>query len=153
MNQSTQTPGNIPAQAKVHLTDRQLKYHAFIMEGKSKVEAARLAGYDEDTNSAVIERSPSLRNALMIAMEARGLTTDYLADKLMKGTNSKKTQFYSYEGIVTDQREVEDNEIQHRYVKTALEIRGDLAENNATQVNIGLITVPQSQTVNEWNEK
>ena len=149
---------NIPAksnQSKIHLTERQLKYYAFMMEGKTKVEAKRLSGYDEDTSSEVVERSPALRNALRLAMDARGLTAEVLAEKIHKGIESKKTNYYAFNGIVTDEREVSDNETQHKYVRTALEVRGDLVKEDGAKLNlnVGIIEMPGRYKVDEkWNE-
>lgn len=148
------SPGLGRPPGRINLTDRQIKYLAARAEGKSKKEAVRIAGYNEHTSSSGLERSPALRQALLSAMEAQGLTGEYLARKIMIGTETKKTHFFAQDGIVKDSREVPDNEIQHKYVRTALEVRGDLIKEEGTkmQLNVGIIEMPKiCKSEDEWN--
>lgn len=149
MNQVRHNDNVIPNTAVHHLTDTQLKYLALRAEGKSRVEAAKLANYSGAP--AQIEKSDNLRKALVSAMEAKGLTTEKLAEKMMKGVDAKKTYFSSFKGNIIETREIDDNETQVKYVRTALEIRGDLQE-KAVEVNLGLITIPSVKgDAQAWN--
>lgn len=143
----------IPNNSTIHLTDLQIKYLALRAEGKTRKESARLAGYSADggaVNPTKIEQSANLRKALMMAMEAKGLTTDKIAEKIAQGVDKKKVVFGTYKGSIVDEREVDDNEAQHKWATTALNIRGDLQE-VGTQVNIGIIEVPRQKSVEDWN--
>lgn len=141
MNQLHTNSDVVPNNSTIHLSERQLKYLALKAEGKTKAEAARLAGYGETTAPSVIESSPNLRKALVTAMEAKGLTTERLAEKLSNGLDAKKSYFSSFKGHIIEERQVDDNETQVKYVRTALEIRGDLQE-KTVEVNLGLISIP-----------
>ena len=151
MNQ-LHNPETIPNTASIHLSEKQIKYYTFILQGKPKQVAATLSGYSETSDPYNIEKSPNLRKALTLAMEAKGLTTEKLAEKLSDGVDKKKKFFSSYQGKIISEREIDDNETQVKYVRTALEIRGDLQE-KAIEVNLGLITIPQMKTIDEWNSE
>ena len=135
---------------EIHLSVRQLQYIALINQGKTKHDAARLSGYSENTVPTHLEKSSNLRKALLTSMELNGLNSEYLGKKIMEGVNAQKTFFSTYKGSIQEERKIPDNETQHKYVKTALEIRGDLQENQ-TQVSIGLIEIPTRQSESEWN--
>lgn len=140
---------------QVPLTDRQIKYMAARISGKTREQAVREAGYSEETSPTQVEKSGNLKKALIQAMEVKGLTSEKLAEKLAKGVDATKKIFFTYKGEFRGEREVSDNETQHKYVKTALEIRGDLQpEQNQMNVNIGLIEVPKmAKDADSWNNE
>ena len=143
----------VPNKSTVHLTDMQLKYLAARAEGKSRGEAVRAANYTGAP--AQIERSDNLRKALILAFEAKGLTTGKLAQKIADKVDAKKQVFFSKDGIVCDEREVDDNETQAKFTRTALEVRGDLVKEEGTkmQLNVGIIEMPgKVKDVEAWNE-
>ena len=143
----------IPQKSTVHLTDRQLKYIALRSSGKSRAESVKLAGYNDNVAPAKVESSPNLRKALIDALEVNGLTSEYLGKKLKEGVNAKKIYFTSFKGSIVDEREIPDNETQHKYVRTALEVRGDLQSDPSVNVNIGLIESPKIESNPEsWND-
>ena len=141
----------VPAKAMHHLTDKQIRYLAARSEGKSKIEAKKLAGYPKEARPSTIEHSPSLRSALNVALERHGVTDENLADKMQKGLNSEKLLYATFEGKITDFKPVPDNENQRHYLKTILEVRGDLQDKTEQTVNLGIITVPSQVEANEWN--
>ena len=138
----------------VPLTQKQMKYVGAISNGMNKNEALRAAGYSEKTNPTVLEKtSKNLRQALLASMEARGLTSDFLGRKIKQGIDAKKKVFSSYKGNIIETRVVADNETQHKYVRTALEIRGDLDSGMKQEINIGIVEVPGvARSSESWNE-
>lgn len=141
----------VPNKSTIHLTDRQLKYLAARSQGMSRVEAVRAIGYSGAPSQ--IEKSENLRKALILSMEARGLSTDKLAQKIRDGVDAKKVQFSSFKGKIVDERIVDDNETQHKYVRTALEIRGDLSDGKEINMNLGIVQMPGSMKVEDWNQE
>jgi len=135
------------------LTPRQIRYLKHRIDGKTKVESKRLAGYDESTSTEIVERSKELKSELAKALDRQGLSTDMLAKKIAKGTEAKKKHYYAFEGKVMDEREVEDNETQFKYTKLACEVRGDLVqEGNQLNVNVGLVEIPRmAKDAEAWN--
>src|SRR3990167_9542580 len=146
-DQNHHDPGNHQKgrpSGKIHLTDRQIKYLAARSEGKSKKEAVLIAGYKFSSASSGVEKSPAMRLALLSAMEARGLNSEYISKKIHEGMEAKKSHFFSCDGLIKSERVVDDNETQHKYVRTALEVRGDLVrEDPKMQLNVGIIEMPQ----------
>ena len=68
---------------------------------------------------------------------------------------AKKSHFFSCDGLIKSERVVDDNETQHKYVRTALEVRGDLVrEDPKMQLNVGIIEMPQKvKDVDAWNDQ
>lgn len=153
MAQTFAAARDISPHSTIHLSDRQLRYMAARADGKTKEESVKLAGYKGDASPTQIEKSSNLRRALQIAMEQAGLTSEKLAEKIRAGVDAKKTNYYSFQGRVVDEKVSEDHEIQHKYVRTALEVRGDLSEGNEVNVNIGLVEIPHKEKSAEvWSE-
>ena len=134
------------------LTDKQLKYLQGRIQGMSKKEAKEFAHYSPAMAPSSVEREQGVQNALRVALEKVGVTDGMIADKLKNGLSSKKTIYSCFEGRISDEKEVPDNDVQHRYVRTILEIRGDLQSGQNMQVNLGLIGLHSPTTnVEEWN--
>ena len=139
--------------ASIHLTERQVKYISAINSGKSREESRELAGYSESSKPSVLERSPNMRKALLASMETNGLTSDYLGKKIKEGIEAKKKYFSAFKGEIVSERIVEDNETQVKYVRTALEIRGDLESGVKVEMNLGIVEIPGgSRSPEAWNE-
>jgi len=85
-------------------------------------------------------------------MRNNGLTEDFLAEKLMQGMNAKKTHFVTYEGEITEERTIEDSDIQFKHLKTAFEIRGDIKSNTIETLNLGIVQLPTKKSVDDWNK-
>ena len=132
------------------LTPRQLRYLTARIEGKTKEESKRIAGYSEKSNTHRIENTNKKNGSLKEALEAVGLTQDYLAEKIKEGVDAHKKNFFAFEGKVTDEREIPDYDVRHKFTKTALEVRGDISE-GGVNLNLGLIQVGSSKTVELWN--
>jgi len=133
------------------LTSKQKKYLVSRLAGNNKRQAVKNAGYDSTTNSYHVEKSVGLKNALISSFDLYGLTTNKIAMKIAKGVDAKKTHVFTHKGKIEDKLTLPDNETQHKYVRTALEVRGDLETHNQTEVNVGLISVPESKGLNEWS--
>ena len=133
------------------LSPQQIAYLTARIQGKSKEESKRIARYSPTTSTCLIERNPNMRDALLVCMQANGITEQFLAEKLMQGMNAKKKHFFTKDGIVTDHRRVNDNETQQKYFRAALEIRGDIKINAIETLNLGLINIPEKMDDNQWN--
>lgn len=132
-------------------TSKQRKYLNYIAKGLSKEEAKTLAGYSEDTNVETIEKSPNLRANLLKNLEDVGISDRYIALKIKRGLKTKKNLFFSKDGMVTDQRSIDDSDIQHKYLRDILEIRGDIKD-QTMGVNLGIVMLPTIKQSDEWND-
>ena len=146
---------NVPIKPKQHhnLTERQIRYFSARLRGLNKHDSKIEAGYTENVSTKYIEERKGLKEALLMALHRKGLTSQSLAEKLINGLNSKKLLYATFEGKITDKLEVNDNETQHKYFKNALEIRGDISDKTDQVVNIGIVQVPDGKDVEEWNKK
>jgi hypothetical protein len=105
---------------------------AEVLKGQPAYKACLTAGYSESTamtKAGDILAKPRVQRALLQAMEAAGITETLLAKKLFKGLKARKTIFH--EGIPTC--EVKDLGTRHKYLTTALELRGDLHRNQEAE--------------------
>ncbi len=59
------------------------------------------------------------------ALEAQGLTFDYLARKLKRELNAKETKFFQKDGMVIEQRDVVAWDVRQRARIDAHKLRGD----------------------------
>lgn|SRR3990167_430220 len=135
------------------LTTQQITYLTARIQGKSKIDSKRLAKYSENSSAASIESNPNLQAALREVMKANGLTEQFLTEELMQGLKKKKTLYFSKDGIVSDERTIDDNDIQHKYFRDALEIRGDIKSSVIENMNLGIIRIPSKMSEEEWNSR
>ena len=113
---------------KKMLTIRQrmlIKYH---LEGHTIKDAAVKAGYSEA--SAYTHGSRVLKNlyecgALDEKLAALGLSDEYLAMKIMEGLEAKNANG------------VPDYGMRHKYLETALKLRGELVEKTSVEHECG----------------
>lgn len=137
---------------KKHLTDKQIRYLTARIDGKTRTEAKKIANYSPNMAPSQIERNPNLRAALLVAMESKGITESFLADKLKNGMESKKVIYSTSDGQITDMKEVPDNETQHKFFRDTLEIRGDVKNSAIESLNIGVVQMPSQSDDNSWND-
>lgn len=136
------------------LSSQQMQYvRGIAIEGKTKAQSARDAGYSPTTSSAMIEKSTVLKNALTNALFKRGLTEDYVAKRIMEGSKAYDTHYITSHGRVTEIKRSPNFATREKYLRTALEIQGYLKNNNIENLNIGLISVPEAKANAEgWND-
>lgn len=127
------------------MTQRQKKYVKAIAQGIPKNQALQKAGYSGNTNVYAVEKSPEIRKPLLRAMEKIGITDDKLAECMREGLSAKKKLFFTQNGSVSDERTVKDMETRHKYLKTSLEVRGDLITNPEMNLNLGIIELPERE--------
>ena len=135
------------------LTTKQVLYVSSRLEGKNKEQAMLDAGYSPKSATTHIEENQNLRAVLLDCMARRGLNEEFLANKLKKGLNARKTIYATKDGMISDIKKVEDNETQHKYFRDVLEIRGDIRSSVIDNLNVGLIACPTVADENKWNEE
>ena len=127
------------------MTLRQKKYVKYIAYGHSKNESLQMAGYASNVSSHAVEAGQAIQKSLKKVMEKSGITDDLIAKSLKEGIKSNKTHFFTNNGKVVETRETKDMENRHRFLRTALEVRGDLSEKNDLTVNLGIIELPERE--------
>lgn len=73
--------------------------------------------------SEVVGKS-NIVSRLEQVFDAVGLDEHSIAQKLKDKTDAKRTVFFAHDGIVTEVREVEDNQVQLKAVEIAAKLRG-----------------------------
>jgi DNA-binding CsgD family transcriptional regulator len=104
--------------AERDLTLKERKLIKGIVAGKSQTQSAVDAGYSVRSAAALAThtlKKVNVRNALLAAMQKAGITDEALADKMREGMDAQ-----------TD-KDRPDHAIRHRFLETALKVRGDFA--------------------------
>jgi len=109
----------------VALTPEQVEVEvlAGVLEGGSAAGAGRLAGTEHGT--AIMAR-PRVRSALVEALEARGVDDACLARVLDEGLGAMHRMVVYKDGSAAAASA--DHDTRHKYLGTALKIRGDLRD-------------------------
>ena len=96
---------------------------AHIIAGESVGDASKAAGYASiQTGSRALSDT---RTRLHSIMNKHGLSEEALIrDYLVPLMNATKSQFFAHEGVVTDERIVEDNGTRDSAFVTACKLRG-----------------------------
>ncbi len=130
------------------LKPREAKLVKGLIEGKPKRVAALEAGYSQGyANNFKVEERQKIKLALLEAMREQGIDEKSLAKVMAEGLKAKKPVV-----IGKAVQEFADHNARHRFTETALKVTGHLAD-DAKNINLGLIVIPQLQTVEEWNSQ
>ena len=119
--------------AKHELTVKQKILIKNLVEGKSLRESSKIAGLNE-CYACDILKQPKMKEAFTECLERAGLTDQAIADKISVLINAKKTMFFSHQGKVMDEREVEAWDIQADMTKFATKIRGHVIDHSQVDV-------------------
>lgn len=122
---------------------RQRRYVKGIVDGKSKAQAARDAGYAESVALKAgdkIESKPAVQSAFRELLEKAGITDEKLAKRLNEGLDAKETKFFQHQGLVISKRTVVDHGARKNYLDTVLKLKGHLVEKHEI---IGKVTLAE----------
>lgn len=116
------------------LTAKQRRWLLGFLTHGNKTRAADEAGYakgkpDKDGSYPQLRHTGVKNYQLLYPIIQRwfaeeGLDDDYIKARIAQGTNAKKTLFFAHQGVVVDEREVEDNETQRKYLDMAAKVKG-----------------------------
>lgn len=104
------------------------------LQTMGKCEAARAAGYSNTTanHPFAIERSKTFKELIK-----KELPDDLILTKIHDGLNANHVEVAKFNGQITEEREYADYATRHRYLETAIKLRGDIAETSVNaQFNI-----------------
>ena len=135
-----------------HLTTRQVRYLTARARGLTKQASKIETGYTPNVSTCVIERGGGIKKGLRSALEAAGLTDDFLAKKIAEGVKATKLQYFTANGKVSDKRSTPDYDARHKFTKTALEIRGDL-QSEGVNLQLGIVQVGTEKSVEDWGKE
>lgn len=133
------------------LTYRQHKYKLNRLKGMSQYNAARAAGYSENTSKKWTKNiEKQVKTSLYDLLERQGLTDHILSEHLAKGLKAKKVVSVESDELNSKGQKiyvnvtVPDWPARHKYINTILELKGHKKEaeviqngdNNSVQILI-----------------
>jgi hypothetical protein len=122
------------SQSRLQIKKRSKIVATELINGASAKQACLTAGYSNTTNVNQVLMNKEVVKSFNSILEKTGLTDDAIADKLKQLFNAKTTKFFADKGVVTDQREVEDNTIQLDTTKTLLKVKGHITDKTSIEV-------------------
>lgn len=118
------TSGQRTVSRRAQPTPMQMEFIRGIREGKSYRQAALSAGYSEQiAKQAHRKIIPSIRARVEKELKRQFDSKRYVSG-ILRGTEATVTQFFSHEGIVTDQREVVDWRVRIRFLDLLADMLG-----------------------------
>lgn len=111
---------NLPINKKrKKLTDKQKAYIKNRALGLGKYESAIQAGYASGQVSTVVEKSKDVQETMAQIFNRLGVDDEFLAKKIREGMDAKKLW-----GTGDNYVEVEDWDARHKYISTAIDLKG-----------------------------
>ena len=113
--------------------------------------SALIAGYSAKGADRLLS-DPTLGKLIQAAFAKAGITREYLAGKHKALLEALETKHFSHQGIVTEERTVEDNYTRFKALELAYRALGDLAHEAPVAQAALILRVPTEQmTEEEWN--
>ena len=108
--------------------EREMLAASFI-EGKGlDDEEAQRVGYIDAKDAKRALKSPTMRAHLSTYLDAAGATLEKSAQVISEAMGATEKKFFSFEGVVQDEREVVDHATRVSAAKLNLEARGELKQ-------------------------
>jgi hypothetical protein len=129
---------------KPDLNPKQRKFIKGIIAGQGKGEAAINAGYSPVSASAQASdllKHPKVNAAIQSVWDKCGLSDQYIGNKVKALTEAKRVQFFAKDGIVTDERIIEDTAVQRSSIELAARLKGLLVDRSLS-VNVSIDISP-----------
>ncbi len=127
---------------------RRAKILEAAIEGKDIAKAAIETGLSPKTaasQASKILHEPQVQRAFKMILAERGITDEFLAQKIRDLMDAKTVLYFQHEGKVTDSREVEALETQRKTAELVAKLKGHLCESTQgdTEVSIMQIVIAQ----------
>jgi hypothetical protein len=98
-------------------------------------------------------KSPNLSRAIEFALEKAGVTDDLLATKLREGLDAMKTELVTFQGAVTDQVDMIAWDSRHRYLDTALKVKGHFPKEDVNVQTALILKIPPRTGAEEFEKE
>jgi intergrase/recombinase len=123
---------------------RRAKILEAAIEGKDITKAAIEAGLSPKSagqQASQILNSPLAQRTFKMILAERGVSDEFLAQKIRSLLDAKQTVFFQKDGEVRDQREVEAIETQRKTCELVAKLKGHLREQSQIDLNIGIMAM------------
>ena len=138
------------------LTPKQKRYVKEVVAGKSKQQAAITAGYSPTTAKNAYDKveKVGVKKAIEKALEKAGLTEDRIAAKINEGMEAQKiisANITSKDADINtkDFIEVPDYQTQHKFLETAIRLKGLNVKDDAPPQIMNFVQILQ-QHIKEY---
>ena len=121
---------------------RRAKILQAAIEGKDIRKAAIETGLSPKSagqQASQILNSPLAQRTLKMILAERGVTDEFLAQKIRDLMDAKQTLYFQKDGQVTDERQIEALETQRKTCELVAKLKGLLREQSQLDINIGLM--------------
>jgi len=126
------------------LRKRARIYTQSLLAGESRSQALRNAGYAESVarnGQCALLQNPAHLKPFIQSLENKGVSDDFLAEKVRTLLDAHETIFFQKDGVVKGERSVPVWETQRKSAELALKLKGHLKEQSQLDVNIGLMAM------------
>jgi len=126
---------------------RARRFTAALLAGKSQSEALREAGYAETvarSGNCALLRNPQHIKPFITTLHEKGITDDFLADKVRALLDAQATHFFStsQDGQpVILERQAPALETQRKTLELAAKLKGHLKEQSQVDINVGIMAM------------
>jgi len=123
---------------------RRAKILQAAIEGKNITKAAIETGLSPKSaadQASKILRDPITQRAFVMILAEKGLTDEFLAEKIRSLLDAKQTLFFQKDGEVTDSREVEALETQRKTAELAAKLMGHLWEQDKVDMDTHIMPI------------
>ena len=127
------------------LTVQQRNLIKAIPQSKTISEAMKKAKYAPSVinSGARYEtlQNPTIMSAMQQALEKAGISDLSLAKSIKDGMTAQKVQIATLDGQITDEKFYPDHSVRHKYLDTALTLRGDYPSDKLEVEHTGQVEV------------
>ncbi len=123
---------------------RRAKILQAAIEGKDITKAAIEAGLSPKSagqQASQILNSPLAQRTFKMIVAERGVTDEFLAEKIRDLMDAKQTLYFQKDGQVTDERQIEALETQRKTCELVAKLKGLLREQSQVDINIGIMAM------------
>ena len=134
---------------------RRAKILEAAIEGKDITKAAIETGLSPKTaasQASKILHEPQVQRAFKMILAERGVSDEFLADKIRSLLDAKQTIYFQKDGQVTDERQIEALETQRKTAELVAKLKGHLRESTQADAEVSIMQIVVAQLRGEKNK-
>jgi len=113
-------------------------------------KAAELSDLSPSRGRQMIHE-PQMRSAIVEAFEKKGVTKDFIADRVRDGMLADEVRYFTHDGEIFAERRDPDHHSRHRFTELALRARGDFPRDEPQQLAALILKIGDGPaTAEEW---
>lgn len=127
---------------------RRAKILQAAIDGKDIAKAAIESGLSPKSaasQASKILHEPQVQRAFKMILAERGVSDEFLAQKIKALLDAKQTLFFQKDGLVMDEREVEALETQRKTAELVAKLKGHLRETTQADAEVSIMQIVVAQ--------